>query len=304
MTTAAEGPTWRRLSALMLLVHPVQEVIRAIPWLFGLLIAGSNSGRGGQWGLAGIGIDVYLIARIICGRRTRPGWAVAVAIFLALLAGACSGSGTESVSRGATTTIGTNPRPRPPAEPWLTHGLDLVNSRAFVAAVAFAWLAFITVANVRGIGAGKWIQNAGGISTAVGIGLVFLVFLATGTMPGWEVLEVIPGLALIAVNAFSVSLFLGMLCARFRDIAPIVASLMQLAFFMSPVLWKPELLGEKAVWLPLNPFYTVMETVRGPLVEGGVSALVWLSAILYTLLIGAVALAFFIRFRGRIAFWV
>jgi putative membrane protein len=58
VTTAAEGPTWRRLSARMLLVHPVQEVIRAIPWLFGLLIAGSNSGRGAQWGLAGIGIAV------------------------------------------------------------------------------------------------------------------------------------------------------------------------------------------------------------------------------------------------------
>ena len=95
-----------------------------------------------------------------------------------------------------------------------------------------------------------------------------------------------------------------MLCARFRDIAPIVASLMQLAFFMSPVLWKPELLGDKARWLPLNPFYVLMETVRGPLVEGGVPALVWLSAALYTLLVAGVALAFFIRFRGRIAFWV
>jgi lipopolysaccharide transport system permease protein len=101
-----------------------------------------------------------------------------------------------------------------------------------------------------------------------------------------------------------VALFLGMLCARFRDIAPIVASVMQLAFFMSPVLWKPELLGDKARWLPLNPFYTIMETVRGPLVEGGASPVVWTSALLYTLATAAVATAFFIRFRGRIAFWV
>jgi lipopolysaccharide transport system permease protein len=140
--------------------------------------------------------------------------------------------------------------------------------------------------------------------TAHSLPLVFLVFLATGTLPGPEVLLLIPGLALIAVNAFFVALFLGMLCARFRDIAPIVSSVMQLAFFMSPVLWKPELLGERAVWLPLNPFYTLMETVRGPLVEGGVPGIVWLAALLYTLLIGAAALAFFVRFRGRIAFWV
>ena len=140
--------------------------------------------------------------------------------------------------------------------------------------------------------------------TAHSLPLVFLVFLATGTMPGWEVLLLIPGLLLVVANAFFVSLLLGMVCARFRDIAPIVNSFMQLAFYMSPVLWKPELLGDRAQWLPLNPFYTVMETVRGPLVEGGVSAIVWTSAILYTLLTAAVALAFFIRFRGRIAFWV
>jgi lipopolysaccharide transport system permease protein len=134
--------------------------------------------------------------------------------------------------------------------------------------------------------------------------LIALVFLGTGSWPGWEALLAIPGLVLVALNASAVTLFLGMLCARFRDIAPIVASGMQLAFFLSPVLWKPELLGPYAVWLPLNPFYAIMETVRGPLVEGGAPALIWLSAILYTGLVSALAFVFFVRFRGRIAFWV
>jgi lipopolysaccharide transport system permease protein len=142
------------------------------------------------------------------------------------------------------------------------------------------------------------------LTAAHSLPLILLVFLACGTMPGPEAVLLLPGLALVVVNAFFVALFLGMLCARFRDIGPIVASLMQLAFFMSPVLWKPELLGDKAKWLPLNPFYVLMETVRGPLVEGGVPGLVWLSASLYTLLVAGVAMAFFIRFRGRIAFWV
>src|SRR4051794_10393866 len=56
VTTAEDS--WRRLSARMLLVHPVQELVRALPWLFGLLIAGSSSGRGGQWGLAGVGLAI------------------------------------------------------------------------------------------------------------------------------------------------------------------------------------------------------------------------------------------------------
>ena len=58
------------------------------------------------------------------------------------------------------------------------------------------------------------------------------------------------------------------------------------------------------LWLWVEHAFSLLEMLRGPLVEGGVSAIVWISAILYTLLTAAVALAFFIRFRGRIAFWV
>jgi lipopolysaccharide transport system permease protein len=134
--------------------------------------------------------------------------------------------------------------------------------------------------------------------------LIIVVFVATGTLPGIGAALALPGLALIAVNAFAVGLFLGMACARFRDIQQIVSSAMQLFFFLSPVLWKPELLGHWQALLPLNPFYAVMETVRGPLVEGGAPPVIWASALAFTALTCALAFGFFARFRGRIAFWV
>ena len=62
MTSTAEAPAaeapWRRLSPRMLLVHPVQEIVRAAPALFGLLIAGSSNGNGALWGLAGVAIAI------------------------------------------------------------------------------------------------------------------------------------------------------------------------------------------------------------------------------------------------------
>jgi lipopolysaccharide transport system permease protein len=146
------------------------------------------------------------------------------------------------------------------------------------------------------------IRNA--IVAAHSLPLIAIVLALTGAIPGPEALLAIPGLLLIAVNACAVGLFLGMICARFRDIPQIVASVMQLAFFLSPVLWKPELLGEAAAWLPLNPFYALMETVRGPLVAGGASVAVWGAALAYTALSCTLAMVFFVRFRGRIAFWV
>jgi lipopolysaccharide transport system permease protein len=97
---------------------------------------------------------------------------------------------------------------------------------------------------------------------------------------------------------------LGTFCARFRDIGPIVASIMQIAFFLTPVIWQPQQLGEHAVYLPLNPFFTLIEIVRAPLLGNTPSEVTWLSALGYSLLLCAVSWTMFVRARGRIAFWI
>jgi lipopolysaccharide transport system permease protein len=95
-----------------------------------------------------------------------------------------------------------------------------------------------------------------------------------------------------------------MMCARFRDIPSLVGNVVQLAFFASPILWKPELLGDAMVWMALNPFYAVLETVRGPLVEGGGPLLAWVAAVFFNTVHVVLAGLLFARFRSRIAFWV
>ncbi len=137
------------------------------------------------------------------------------------------------------------------------------------------------------------------------IPLIVILFVALGHNPGWAALLLIPGLIILALNGFAVSLLLGMICARFRDIGPIIGNVLQLAFFLTPIMWKPDMLRpEMQVWLPLNPFYAILETLRGPLVEGGGPGLAWLAAIVFTLANCGLAAVFFVRFRSRIAFWV
>lgn len=136
--------------------------------------------------------------------------------------------------------------------------------------------------------------------------LIAVVFAAFGVAPGWTMLLALPGLALIAIGAFAAAGLLGMLCARFRDIPPIVGAIMQIAFFCTPVLWPPSLLGEWEWLATINPFFAVMETVRAPLLApvGAHLLLEWLSALIWTGMLAVCAWAFFVRFRGRIAFWV
>ena len=135
--------------------------------------------------------------------------------------------------------------------------------------------------------------------------VIVAVYLIFGIWPGATGLLVLPGLALWAVDALFVTLLLGALCARFRDIPPIVASLMQMAFFVTPVIWQPDLVGKSRLWLlPFNPFYTLLEVVRGPLLGSAPSGEVWLSAVLATVALTLLGFWLFMRTRSRIAFWV
>jgi lipopolysaccharide transport system permease protein len=134
--------------------------------------------------------------------------------------------------------------------------------------------------------------------------VIVVVFLVMRMWPGATALLAIPALPLWILDALALSLLLGGICARFRDIMPIVNSVMQIAFFLSPVIWKPEQLGVHAVWLPLNPFYDMLEIVRAPLLGQLPSPLVWVGAVAYSTVLCGLAWLFFTRARGRIAFWI
>src|SRR5204863_1857737 len=58
--------------------------------------------------------------------------------------------------------------------------------------------------------------------------------------PGWVALLALPGLGLHAFNGAFATLYIGIVSARFRDIPQIVASFIQVVFFVTPIMWKPE----------------------------------------------------------------
>jgi putative membrane protein len=59
-STPPDSAGWRRLNPRMLLLYPVQELPRALPALFGLLVAGSSRGNGQLWSFVGVAIVVGL----------------------------------------------------------------------------------------------------------------------------------------------------------------------------------------------------------------------------------------------------
>jgi lipopolysaccharide transport system permease protein len=135
--------------------------------------------------------------------------------------------------------------------------------------------------------------------------VIYLPIMAIfGVWPGWVGLLVLPALALWALNALWLSLLLGMLSARFRDVPPLVASVIQIVFFLSPILWQPATLGRWSGAVELNPVYHFLEVVRAPLVGRLPDPLSWPAVIAVTCVGWGVTFPFFSRFRARIAFWL
>ena len=134
--------------------------------------------------------------------------------------------------------------------------------------------------------------------------VIVVVDVLLGVVPGATALLAIPAFVLWLVLGLALALLLGALCARFRDIPPIIGSVMQMAFFVSAIIWRPEQLKEQEYLLDFNPFYTLLEIVRGPLLGEVPHLAVYVSAGLFSGLILLATWLMFSRVRGRIAFWV
>ncbi len=133
--------------------------------------------------------------------------------------------------------------------------------------------------------------------------IYILVAIIFGIWPGMTGLLFFPALAILLLNGVFAAMILGPLCARFRDIPLIIASVVQVVFFMTPILWSAHMLPDRAVLLSLNPFYHLIEILRDPLLGNPALPENWLACIGMTIVMGAVATLFFARYRARISYW-
>ncbi|OGT54902.1 MAG: ABC transporter permease [Gammaproteobacteria bacterium RIFCSPHIGHO2_12_FULL_63_22] len=130
----------------------------------------------------------------------------------------------------------------------------------------------------------------------------FMLFL--GVRPEWSWLMAIPGVVLILLAAIPTAFLLGTLSARYRDLQQMIASIVQLAFFITPIFWKAELLRDRMYLADYNPFQILLEGVRGPIVSGVPGAIVYFKIAVLLGLLYLIAAPFFVRYRRRLAFWV
>ena len=130
------------------------------------------------------------------------------------------------------------------------------------------------------------------------------IYLYFGIWPGWTGLLAIPGFMLVMLNLAVIGIPISIIGARFRDVAQINQSLLQVIFFITPVLWFPRLLGEGSWIVAGNPIFYFIDLIRSPLLGHPPQLLSWAVSGLTFLATSIIALLIYRSKRASIAFWV
>lgn len=135
------------------------------------------------------------------------------------------------------------------------------------------------------------------------IPLLFLVFLKP-----LEIVSLlsIPGFFLSLLNLTWVALLMSILCTRYRDLTQIVNSILQIAFYVTPIIWMPSMLADRHgyIYLDINPLYHMIELIRAPLLGSAPKMSSWLVSITMAMVGWLVTLSIYGKYKKRISYWL
>ncbi|HMF24763.1 MAG TPA: ABC transporter permease [Pseudolabrys sp.] len=130
---------------------------------------------------------------------------------------------------------------------------------------------------------------------------VLLFSVPTGPM----CLVALPGFGLLVLAMVWTSYLVAVACVRFRDLTQVVQNGLMIAFFITPVLWKPDQIPpDKHYLLTLNPFAALLAVVREPLLGQLPTIDDWTTAAVFSIGGFVVALPIIGYCQRRIIYWI
>lgn len=132
--------------------------------------------------------------------------------------------------------------------------------------------------------------------------LFVLVVLSPPTVEG--LFLALLGLALFLLNTVWLGAFVGLLGCRYRDLQPIIASVLQVFFYVTPIMYmETSIRSGYSLFFDLNPMYHMLSVVRAPLLLGTlpIGSAIFL---LITAVVGfTVTFYLYGKYSSRIAYW-
>lgn len=156
------------------------------------------------------------------------------------------------------------------------------------------------------------------LRTLLGAGFHFLLGLCVAMALTWCVngfgnlpvllLSIVPTLMLFFVVGWSLAICMGVSNVLFQDSQHLIEVIMQILFYITPIIYKPnQLQGSRvAEWIiRLNPFAAMLDLIRSPVLDGRLPSL-WSVGVASLSALVAVSVAAFVlaRFEKRMIFYL
>ena len=132
-------------------------------------------------------------------------------------------------------------------------------------------------------------------------------FKGFGNLPA--LIGILPALAILFVVGWALAICMGVVNVLFQDSQHLIGIVMQMLFYLTPILYKPEIMLSRsprfAVIFSYNPLATLLELVRKPLLDGELPSLwsVGVSAA-FAFLIAGIAVLALRCFEKRMVFYL
>jgi len=135
------------------------------------------------------------------------------------------------------------------------------------------------------------------------IAIIPLIWLVYPWHIGIQSLLAPLGLLIVYVATVSGSMVVSMICVRYRDVPPVMTSVLQLLFFVSPIIWVPENIKGGELFVALNPVAYLLAVTRDPIMGSSPHWMSWIGALLFTAVAAAAMGYIYTRYRSRVVYW-
>jgi lipopolysaccharide transport system permease protein len=134
--------------------------------------------------------------------------------------------------------------------------------------------------------------------------LVLIFLIMRIAVSPFDILMAFIGVLLGLMLTTPAVMALAIACARFRDLPQVVSNILQLMFFVTPIMWKREALSAEHQWIAdWNPLLLVLDAIRGPLLGRLLEPqqyLLLVGEIIVATVVGGLAFA---RYKKQLPYW-
>ena len=126
-----------------------------------------------------------------------------------------------------------------------------------------------------------------------------------GNLSFFSIIYLIYFIIFFFISSICISFLFGLLCLKYRDLQHSIGIILNLAFFMTPIIWEPSQLGERGqIIIDFNLIYHYIEFFRSSLLYGTVNKITFYVVTFTTLILVLFATFISKKYSRKMIFWL